>query len=381
MACIKVFNIIDTFLDDKNAPVVLSASKLFYAFINHLTSDSSGILRDFIVKISPQITRFLKGNSNQEFQLSVMVFLSGLSDEAFDQLTPLLNQFYFKPKDNVKIRKLKAEVLFRFCKLELKKDLVSDNNKTNGNNASVIIDYLLSQLQYQTSIRDKIVHHICQLAFLSTKSTSDDNCRMGNKIIQNFAKILISDDDGVLKSHMTKLILINMRSLPLNPKDQKSDEDRNCNKKLLDILCKNFLNEKQTFLHNHIFHHQHLKDGDDTEAENVNVVINFLWMLHTYTNKIEDCPYILEEVVDFIEMNEANQQIKRKGERNHSVLSRLLVTSVKCFQVYPAETQHILGKVFELCKNQNSPELEEKVVFYGKLLQCDSFYSRNNSRI
>ena len=155
MACIKVFNVVDAFLDDKNAPVVLSASKLFYAFINHLQSDPRGILRDFMIKISPQISRFLKGHGNQEFQHSVMIFLSGLSDGAFEQLLPLLNQFYFKPKDNVKSKKLKAQILFRFYKLNLKKSSINDASVAKGTNAYAIIDYLLSQLQYQASIRDE----------------------------------------------------------------------------------------------------------------------------------------------------------------------------------------------------------------------------------
>ena len=174
MACIKVFNVVDAFLDDKNAPVVLSASKLFYAFINHLKSDPSGILRDFMIKISPQIARFLKGHGNQDFQHSVMMFLTGLSDGAFEQLLPLLNQFYFKPKDNIKSRKLKSQILFRFYELNLKKSSIDDNNGAKASNAYVIVDYLLSQLQYQTSIRYELVSYLCQAASLSTENTENN---------------------------------------------------------------------------------------------------------------------------------------------------------------------------------------------------------------
>ena len=173
-ACIKVFNVVDAFLDDKNAPVVLSASKLFYTFINHLKSDPRGILRDFMIKISPQISRFLKGHGNQEFQHSVIIFLSGLSDGALEQLLPLLNQFYFKPKDNVKSKKLKAQILFRFYKLNLKKSSTNDASVAKGSSACAIIDYLLSQLQYQASIRDELVSYLCQAASLSTENIEND---------------------------------------------------------------------------------------------------------------------------------------------------------------------------------------------------------------
>ena len=58
-ACIEIFNILDAYLDDKSAPVVLSATKLFYAFIKKLrTNSQQGILKDFMSKISPQIIRF-----------------------------------------------------------------------------------------------------------------------------------------------------------------------------------------------------------------------------------------------------------------------------------------------------------------------------------
>ena len=43
----------------------------------------------------------------------------------------------------------------------------------------------------------------------------------------------------------------------------------------------------------------------------------------------------------------------------------LLMTGVKVFAKSPAESQHILGRIFEICA-QNG--MEEKVGFYGKLL-------------
>ena len=192
---------------------------------------------------------------------------------------------------------------------------------------------------------------------------------------------MTTDDDTELKTELTKLIFINIRSLPQDPAMEESKTDTNTDKKLNDQLCVNFLNEKETILQQGLFHFNHQKDDDDFETNNVVVVINFFWLLHTYANKIKDCPYILEEVVDLIAMSESNKNNKRKGYKSNTIFSRLLITSVKCLQFYPAECQHILGKVFELCKNQNDPELDEKVVFYAKLLQCDSFYKENWSGV
>ena len=158
-ACIMVFNVLDAYLDDKSAPVVLSASKLFYAFALKLKTSSSGILKDFILKISPQITRFLKGHTNHEFQFSVMHFLTELSDEAFVELIPITNHFHFKLKEHTDCKRLKCQLLFRFCELSLKTN--SQMSKNDG-----IIDYLLSQLPYQPSIRMELVSYICQISSL-----------------------------------------------------------------------------------------------------------------------------------------------------------------------------------------------------------------------
>jgi len=165
-ACIKVFNILDAYLEEKSAPVVLSAAKLFYTFIIKLKTNSQlGILKDFMLKISPQITRFLKGHTNQDFQYSVMNFLYELSNEAFLELMPLRNQFYFKLKDLTNCMKIKAKILFRFCELNIK-------NGSELGNANDIIDYLLSQLPYQSSIRNELVSYLCQVSMMC-KETSD----------------------------------------------------------------------------------------------------------------------------------------------------------------------------------------------------------------
>ena len=93
-------------------------------------------------------------------------------------------------------------------------------------------------------------------------------------------------------------------------------------------------------------------------------------MLQTYASNMKNSPYILEEVTDYVAMDD--KSVYR--QRNYFFYCRLLTTAVHIFSCYPSESQHILGKIFELCKDQNNPELEEKVLFYSRLLRCDSFY-------
>ena len=106
------------------------------------------------------------------------------------------------------------------------------------------------------------------------------------------------------------------------------------------------------------------------KSDDLITVTNLLWLLQTYGCEIEDSPYILEEITDYVEVDD--KLINHKS--SYFFYCRLLTTGVHIFSCYPSESQHILGKVFELCKGQNNPELDEKVVVYSKLLQCDSFY-------
>jgi len=163
---------------------------------------------------------------------------------------------------------------------------------------------------------------------------------------------MLNDTD--LQTHLTTLILSHIRTLSIDSDNEPDDM------KLIDQLCQNFLKEKEIIM----------QEGDYESL----IVTNFLWLLHSYANKIKESPYILEEVVDYVV--EKKKYVQDKD--NYFLCSRLLTTTVHIFSLYPSETQHILGKIFEFCKNQNNPELDEKVVFYSKLLRCDTFYKNDN---
>ena len=169
-----------------------------------------------------------------------------------------------------------------------------------------------------------------------------------NKITKTFEKILRGEESN--QQQFTTLILSHIRTLPLDLRHQMVDRS------LVKQLCKNFLKYKDAMF--------------QQKSDDLITVTNFLWLLQTYGCEIEDSPYIFEEITDYVEVDD--KLINHKS--SYFFYCRLLTTGVHIFSCYPSESQHILGKVFELCKGQNNPELEEKVVVYSKLLQCDSFY-------
>ena len=83
---------------------------------------------------------------------------------------------------------------------------------------------------------------------------------------------------------------------------------------------------------------------------------------HTHTNSIKimiiSGPYILEKLLDTIPT-----QTVIKSEL-------LLLTGVKVFLNSPAESQHILGRIFQLYhQNGNNHDHQQKVLFYTHLLK------------
>ena len=162
------------------------------------------------------------------------------------------------------------------------------------------------------------------------------------------ALVNISKDDES-KTRFTNLIILNIRELPLNLIDKSED------KKLIDQICQNFMEASRDLAY---------------EQYDWVAMSNLLWLIQSYADKIHDSPYILEEIIDHFQKKNATAN---QNKEQYMFFCSLLSSGIRIFTFYPSETQHILGKVFELCKNQNSTELEEKVVFYSKLLQCDTY--------
>ena len=195
---------------------------------------------------------------------------------------------------------------------------------------------------------------ICNICIYNQYSVSLENgsekqtsFRLTTTKINHAFLDLLSDEDSQIQ--FTPLILSHIRTLSLELNNETVD------KKLVYRLSQNFLKQKETML---------------SEQYDPTIVTNFLWLLQTYAHNLKDSPYFLEEITDYLAMDD--KSVHR--ERGYFFYCRLLTTAVHIFSYYPSETQHVIGKIFELCKDQNSPELEEKVVFYSRLIRCDSFY-------
>ncbi|CAH1798789.1 unnamed protein product [Owenia fusiformis] len=90
--------------------------------------------------------------------------------------------------------------------------------------------------------------------------------------------------------------------------------------------------------------------------------ISLFYLLGQYGEHILESPYILEEIVGEIsELDQENTMLKMSLLRN----------IVKLFLKRPAESQEMLGRMLEICVHDKSVEVQERGLFYYKLLQCN----------
>ena len=98
-------------------------------------------------------------------------------------------------------------------------------------------------------------------------------------------------------------------------------------------------------------------DNDDLRKPNENTFSAIIWTLSTMADQMPKSAYILEKLLDL-----APVELVINSEL-------LLLAGVKVFLHSPAETQHILGRIFQLCLTHNDDHVKDKVRFYAQLLR------------
>ena len=93
--------------------------------------------------------------------------------------------------------------------------------------------------------------------------------------------------------------------------------------------------------------------NDVNDAEKV---LNGLWILRNFRD-LDETPFYLEHL------------IKQQERPSNSLLRSILFTAVTIFPSRPAEMQHMLAEIFELCLNSKNEEIIFKANLYANLLQ------------
>ena len=98
-------------------------------------------------------------------------------------------------------------------------------------------------------------------------------------------------------------------------------------------------------------------NDDEVRNRNENTFSAIIWTLSTMADQMPKSAYILEKLLDL-----APVELVINSEL-------LLLAGVKVFLHSPAETQHILGRIFQLCLTHNDDHVKDKVRFYAQLLR------------
>ena len=98
-------------------------------------------------------------------------------------------------------------------------------------------------------------------------------------------------------------------------------------------------------------------DDIDVRKPNETTFSAIIWTLSTMADQMPKSAYILEKLLDL-----APVELVINSEL-------LLLAGVKVFLHSPAETQHILGRIFQLCLTHNDDHVKDKVRFYAQLLR------------
>ena len=103
----------------------------------------------------------------------------------------------------------------------------------------------------------------------------------------------------------------------------------------------------------------HCSFNDGQNETTTNFFSAIIWTLSTMGDQMPKSPYILEKLLDL-----APVELVINSEL-------LLLAGVKVFLHSPAETQHILGRIFQLCLTHNDADdhVKDKVRFYAQLLR------------
>ena len=311
-----ILNSLDPYLESKNGPVFLSAMCLFYTTAVGLVESSadqeSKLIPDFLAKVKPQMTKFMKSTSQpqvQEFQVQLLDGLIGINAEQLAAVMSGQNllDFHLKPKDLHFLKRKKIEVL---------------RHVANEENSEEILKYFITIMKSDATVRDDAL------------STLFD---VGSKFN---IKIVIKELVTLLDESLELFAPILIRHSRRIPFDKAATEDTS---KIVNVIC-NHLVEKDT-------------DLTDREA-----LSNMLWILNRHCGVMPNSPYILEALhndhqEDFIKFD---------------LLGSLTVTAIRVFIKYPPATQHSLGEILEMCYERGNPDVRNKVDFYMDMLKNEN---------
>lgn len=319
---LQMVNQLDPYFDSANGPVFLAAGVLFYRTALDLLSRSKGVvsesrlLSDFLKRIRPLMSKFLKPSSQpaiQDFQVQLLDFVMSWDRKLAVQVSNLWLDF--RIKDSKDLTPLKAR------KVRAMAHIVSTASEIE------MSTYILSLFKSQNQLAEVLI-----VALLDMCEYSSNHEALSKTVMHEF-QTLVQEDPSIGLTILRQLRAVDrVLKVGLNPEFLRL--------LLADIAKRpNDLNDFQ-------------------------VLANVLWALGTYGQQIAEAPYILEFII------EEKFDLIEKWELQQS----LLFNGFQCFLMHPGVMQPVFGRIGEMCSD--STGAAGRIDLYFKLLSQPAVLAR-----
>ncbi len=299
------------------------------AFEKEESEDQQQLLRDFVKRIRPQLGKFMKPTSQpqaQDFQVEALRHLvREVTPSALLHVSKeLARDLSISSKDLDALKREKISTLSY---------LFEDGN--NGGWKS-ILDYFLSLLKPECSLRSTLVLESCNL--LKGREDKKTQCEKFVRQLKDHVSKEPQEFSALLLEHARRL-----------PRDQDIDPELS---ETLETACK--------------FAILNCSSIGEIQLRNV------LWTLRTFAGLITSSPYLLEKLI-----------VTSNGKKSyfspiiveHRLQRDLLFAAVTIFAKRPAETQHTLGQIFQAFSSTGDNEAFQRAQAYAKALDKQQFFS------
>jgi len=307
---LDILNVLDEYLESKNANVVLSTAKLFTELVYPLHSQLQSSL---VRRLSPVLCHWIK-QSKRDFQYDLLKFTLTLPPEFFMLFAKEKDLIKIKSKDGEQLKQKKIEFLLKLANTDICREIM--NTLLN----------LLPSTQHLNSI---LVQGACDVSQLDVQVRQD----------------CIKNLDLLVKSEPNRFLPVILGAdLYLDP---DIDKDNPVVKDLVITILQKI-------------------NPDTCESSNLPCVLNIIQHFGHVSN---NSPYLLEDL--FIHHVTKSADTTADPPSAY-LLSCFLSTAVSLFDIYPAVVQPILAEIMHKCSKMKDYQLHVQIQSYYKILQLKS---------
>jgi len=303
----SIFNVLEDKLKHSSASIVLACVKVFINFTSN--NDNASIYDQVIKRLKdPLITLVTSGeiNGNNEMCYVVLSHIYLIIQKGGRQLfSEIYKSFFAKFEEPLYLKKLKLEILVQIA------------------NSSNYQEILTEMEEYVNDVNSTFAKH-------AIRKIGSLGLRVENALVDivNLIKTLLNRSIDYIVGESLCVLQSLLRKYP--------------------AIIEEFV--------------RYLEPSIPSVENDQRGLSALIWILGEFGDKVENAPYIIENLIDFFSSDIQSSQI----------IYALLLAGCKLFFKSPGEMQIILGKIFEMIlKNYHDVDLRDRTYYYYNLMNKD----------